>query len=121
MKKQILYWTPRILAILAILFLMLFSADCVDFQDWKKVLVCFIMHNIPAFIVAAITLVAWKWELAGGLLLVLVSLSGGMILGAFAGNPWALIFVVPFLIAGILFIIHHIHYGNIAGSDNPQI
>lgn len=120
MKRKILYFTPRILALLTILFMMSFSADCLDFREWKEVMTCFVMHNIPAFILVAATLLAWKWELAGGLLFILLAVSGGFTFGAFTGNLWALLFIIPFLLSGILFIIHHIRYGNIAGNESQE-
>lgn len=46
-KEKVLYWSPRILAILAILFIMMFSLDCFE-GKWNlgEQLTCLFMHNI---------------------------------------------------------------------------
>ncbi len=106
MKQKILYWTPRILAILAILFMMMFSLDCFgEYSTLREKLLCFIMHNIPAYIVIAVLIIAWKRELAGGILFLLTALAGSLYFRAFSGNPGVLLIMLPFLITGILFII----------------
>lgn len=108
MKQTILYWTARVLAILAILFMMMFSMDCFG-GSWttKEQLICFVMHNIPAFIVFLILLVAWKWELTGGILFMLAAVAGSIYFRAFSGNPGVLILLLPFVITGILFTVHN--------------
>lgn len=108
MKQSILFWTPRMLAILAILFMMMFSLDCFDCtSNVKEQLICFAMHNIPAFVVFLILLIAWKWELAGGTLFMLAAVAGSIYFRAFSGNPGVLIILLPFVITGILFIVHN--------------
>lgn len=37
---KILYWTLRILAIVAILFMMMFSLDCFEEEVTKNILIC---------------------------------------------------------------------------------
>jgi len=107
MKENILYWTPRILAILAILFMMMFSIDCFGGNyTLREQLICFFMHNIPAYILILALIIAWKWELAGGILFLLAALSGSIYFGAFSGNPGVLFLLLPFVITGILFIVH---------------
>ena len=109
MKEKILFWTPRILAILAILFMMMFSIDCFGGNyTLREQLVCFVMHNIPAFILILALIIAWKWELAGGILFLLAALAGSIYFRAFNGNPGVLIILLPFVITGILFIVHEV-------------
>jgi len=117
MKNKLLYWTPRILAILAILFMMMFSLDCFD-MGGKDTLICLVMHNIPAFIVIAVLIVAWKWELIGGILFVLAFIAAGIFFRSFGGNPASLIVIAPFLLTGILFILHHFLHAN---KETPSI
>jgi prepilin signal peptidase PulO-like enzyme (type II secretory pathway) len=71
----------------------------------------FLMHNIPVLILIVILVIAWKWELAGGALFILASISGTFVFHSFSGNPASLIVMAPFLIAGLLFIIHSVFYG----------
>jgi hypothetical protein len=115
-KKRFLYWTPRILGMLAILFMMLFSLDCFD-GDGKlgANLLCLLMHNIPALIILGVLIVAWKWELIGGILFLAASLTGMIFFNVFSGNWGALIVMTPFIITGILFILHHERYHRSVG------
>ncbi len=107
MKNNLLYWIPRVLAIIAILFMMIFSMDCFgEYTSLGKQLTCFVMHNIPAFIIVIILIIAWKREFAGGILFILCAIGGSFYFRGFAGNPGVLIIMAPFMFAGILFIIH---------------
>ena len=103
---KFLYWTPRIINIIAILFLMLFSMDCFGTEQTRQ-FVCFIMHNIPAFILTALLVISWKWEYIGGVLLILAAIAGSIFFGAFSGNSGVVILMVPFLLSGGLFILHN--------------
>ena len=109
MTKKLLYWTPRILAILAILFMMVFSMDCFE-MGGKDALICLVMHNIPAFIIIIVLIVAWKWELIGGILFAVAFIAAGIFFNSFTGNPASLIVISPFLVVGILFIVDYYLY-----------
>lgn len=111
MKQKTLLWIPRILAILAILFMMLFSLDCFEGgQGLGNQLKCFGMHNIPAFIVAVILVISWKWRLIGGMLFMAAAVAGSIFFNGFGGNWGVNIIMAPFLLAGILFMIHFFKY-----------
>ncbi|MBK7713068.1 MAG: hypothetical protein IPN67_06265 [Bacteroidales bacterium] len=108
MKEKLLYWIPRILTILAILFMIMFSLDVFGGNEpVGRQLLGFLMHNIPAFILTAILFVAWKWEVTGGVLFIVAAIAGSFFFRAFSGNPASLIVMIPFCIVGILFILHH--------------
>jgi hypothetical protein len=105
MTRKVLYWAPRILAILAILFMMMFSVDCFgENESLKNQLICLFMHNIPAFILILVLIVAWKWELIGGTIFILAFIAGTIFFNSFTGNWGSLVVISPFLITGILFI-----------------
>jgi prepilin signal peptidase PulO-like enzyme (type II secretory pathway) len=70
----------------------------------------FLIHNIPVLILVAVLIIAWRWEMAGGVLFILASISGTVFFHSFSGNPGSLIVIAPFLLAGLLFILHHILY-----------
>ncbi|HLN21722.1 MAG TPA: hypothetical protein VK213_11575 [Bacteroidales bacterium] len=63
-----LHWAPRILCILIIIFLSLFSFDVFgqDASFWKT-LIAFLVHNIPSFVLIIILVLSWKWSWIGGL------------------------------------------------------
>jgi hypothetical protein len=108
MMQKIVYWGPRLLGIGAILFMMIFSLDCFDEgNSIGNVLICFLMHNIPAFICLAALIVAWKWELVGGIFFVLIFIAGTIFFKSFTGNLWSLLVISPLLLTGILFIVYH--------------
>ena len=111
------FWTPRILGILAISFISMFALDAFqpDKTLWEQ-LMDFLMHLVPSFILLAIFLVAWKWELIGGIIFVTI----GLILTPLIyihnynmnGSVWMSLGVIlmitfPFILMGALFIIDH--------------
>ncbi len=65
---KFVYWAPRILSILFILFLALFSLDVFGngYGFWGTT-VAFLMHNIPSFVLLAVTWVAWRREIVGAI------------------------------------------------------
>jgi len=73
--KDWLFWTPRILGILAILFVSMFALDAFgQGKSFWQGLMDFAIHLVPSYILLAILLVAWKWELIGGALFVIIGL-----------------------------------------------
>ncbi|MDO8516648.1 MAG: hypothetical protein Q7S33_00840 [Nanoarchaeota archaeon] len=66
--SKLLYWSPRILSILFILFLSLFSLDIFgnNYTFWETIIGLF-MHNIPSFVLIIILLISWKHEWVGAI------------------------------------------------------
>ena len=115
--KPFLYWFPRILCILAILFVSIFALDAFqpELTFWQQIQ-GFIMHLIPSFVLLLFLVIAWKWELIGGVIFVLIGLvlspfiymhnynmngSVRMSIGIIA------IIIFPFILVGIFFILGH--------------
>jgi hypothetical protein len=67
--NKFIFWTPRILVILFILFLAMFSLDIFEntYTFWETVVGLF-MHNIPSLILLVILLITWKQELVGAII-----------------------------------------------------
>jgi len=65
--SKFIYWTPRILSIIFILFLALMSLDVFEgnYGFWGTIVGLF-MHNIPAMILLIVLLISWKHEIVGG-------------------------------------------------------
>jgi len=116
-STKVLHWTPRILCILAILFVSLFALDSFSSERtfWQNI-GALIMHLIPSFVLLAVLIVAWKWEKIGGITLTILGLSFFIFIFIFnlkrthsvaTSLMIALTFSVPFVLAGILFIISH--------------
>ncbi|MGI6413103.1 MAG: DUF7670 domain-containing protein [Syntrophomonadaceae bacterium] len=114
MKKtgKVLYWIPRILSILFICFLTIFSFDV--FEPGKgigEILLGLFMHNIPSIIMAVLLAIAWKKEIVGavsyfgaGLLYIgLVVINSD--LPWYIAITWSLTISGPAFIIGALFLI----------------
>ena len=114
---RLFHWLPRIFCILAILFVSLFAADAFrpGHTIWQQ-LGDFFIHLIPSYILLAFLIIAWKWELIGGIIFMVIGLafspfifmhnynmnhSVGMSLGII------LMITFPFVVIGILFIKSH--------------
>jgi hypothetical protein len=108
MKNRVIYWIPRILALLAILFMGMFSLDSFggDESTGKKLL-GFFVHNIPVLVLIIFLVIAWKHELAGGLLFIVASIAMSIFFRSFSGNPGSIIVISPFLITGLFFVLNH--------------
>jgi hypothetical protein len=117
-STKVLYWTARILCILAILFVSLFSLDSFSSERtvWQNI-AAFLMHNIPSFVLLATLIIAWKWEKVGGIILTIIGLAFSIFIFGFnyKRNHFpvmtcllqALLIAIPFVLAGILFILSH--------------
>jgi hypothetical protein len=68
-SRTALFWAPRVLSIAFLAFLSLFALDVFDGRlgFWQTVLAFFI-HLIPVFVLAAILILAWRWEWIGAAL-----------------------------------------------------
>ena len=119
MKKsiKIFHWTPRIICLLAILFVSLFAADAFapELTIWQQI-GAFIIHLIPSFILLAFLIVAWKWEYVGGLIFLIIGVVFSPIVFIHNYNMnhsvWMslgiiLIITIPFFIVGVLFMVSH--------------
>ncbi len=119
MKKTIRFahWAPRIICILAILFISLFAADAFDpgLTSGQQIL-GFIIHLIPSFVLIALLIIAWKWEYLGGIIFMIIGigLSPFIFMGNYRMNHsvWLSLSIImavtlPFAIIGFLFILSH--------------
>lgn len=119
-KKKVnnfVYWTPRILSVIFIIFLSLFSFDIFDMElgFWRTILGLF-MHNLPSLILLGAVLVSWKKnEIVGGIVFILAGLFYFLmiLINLLKNSPeevyelfWTLIITGPALLIGILFLIN---------------
>jgi len=109
MIEKILYWTPRAIGVLGLLFMLMFSFDVFDGNaPLGKKLLGFLIHNIPVIILGLVIAAAWFWELEGGILIIAAALIACFKFNSFTTNKASLIIFIPFIITGILFIVHHL-------------
>ncbi len=111
--NKFIFWAPRILAIIFILFLAMFSLDVFEgnYGFWGTIIGLF-MHNIPALILLAVLLISWKHEIVGGIAFILAGISHNVLsIVRDTVDPWyvalsvSLILDVPAFLIGILFLI----------------
>jgi hypothetical protein len=103
--NRILYWSPRVLAILFIIFMALMSLDVItpEASIWEIICGMF-MHNIPTMVMIVVLIVAWKREIVGGIVFILAGVAY-IILTATSGLPWYIVLSWSFTIAGPAFLI----------------
>lgn len=76
MKKTWHFWLPRILALLFVGVISLFAFDVFDGESQLgEMILGFIVHLTPTYVLLALLLIAWKWPLPGGILFVLMGAS----------------------------------------------
>jgi hypothetical protein len=113
--KGFLLWTPRVLVILFIAFVVLFSFDVFGTgAGFWATLLAFLMHNIPAFILLIALILAWRWEWVGALVFIGF---GIWYLVAIRDQPavaYVLLAGIPMLI-GLLFLVGWIWRKKIRG------
>ena len=113
----IIHWLPRVICILAILFVSMFALD--SFEPGMPLLQQlgrFFMHLIPTFVLIIFLVAAWKWELPGGIIFMLIGLGFTPIVYMMNyhmnNSVWMSVSVVlminfPFVLVGILFVLSH--------------
>jgi hypothetical protein len=110
--NKFIYWTPRILSIIFIPFLMIFSLDVFvpGLIAWQ-IAVGLFMHNIPALILLAVLVVSWRHEIVGGIVFILAGIAyiaSMLVAGRLKGGMWVSIPIIagPAFLIGILFIVN---------------
>lgn len=111
--NKFIYWTPRILSIILVLFLTIFSWDVFDenLGFWQTIF-GLLIHNLPAIMLAVIIWISWKYEVVGGIAFILASIAH-MVFSVLRVDhePWyissafSLIIDGPAFFIGILFLI----------------
>ena len=114
---KVIHWLPRIICILAILFISLFALDAFEhgITIWQKI-GAFLVHLIPSFILLIFLTIAWKWEFIGGIIFLVIGLGFSPYIFMHNYNmkhsvALTLLTVMcinmPFVVVGILFLISH--------------
>ena len=107
--NKFIFQTPRILAVLFIIFLALFSLDIFEgnYGFWGTILGLF-MHNIPSMVLLIILIISWKHELVGAITFILVGILY-IVFNIITGNPnaelWYTTLFIFLQISGTTFLI----------------
>ena len=122
-STKIIHWTPRIIGILAILFVSMFALDSFggDKTVWEQIKE-FLIHLTPTYILIFFLVIAWKWEIVGGILFIIFgsALTPYIYIKNLNMNHdvWMSIGIIstitiPFIIVGILFIVSYFKKHNV--------
>ena len=108
---KFLFWLPRILSVLFILFLSMFSLDVYEpGMSAREVAIRMLMHNIPSFIMIVLLIIAWRNDIFGAISFI----GAGLFYMAFIvmnttqpwyiAITWGLSSVGPAFLIGILYL-----------------
>lgn len=110
--SKFIYWTPRILSIIFICFLTSFSFDVIlPGLSLKQIITGMLLHNVPTFILIAVLVIAWKYEIVGGIAFI----TAGLLYIIFTARAeiawyiklsWSLTISGPAFIIGVLFLMN---------------
>ena len=105
--NKILYWAPRVLTILYIAFISIFALDVFGEYGFPEVLVALFMHLLPTIVLVIILLIAWKKELIGGIIFLLLGILFTIFFKTYEDPISFLIISMPVFLVGGLFLINH--------------
>lgn len=128
--NKFIFWTPRILSILFILFLALFSFDVFDScSGFSGCALALFMHNLPSIVLLILLIISWKHELVGAITFISAGIlyTSLCIVRFIMGSPkvgymlsWPLTIAVPAFLVGILFLIGWRRKKIISKKKNPK-
>ena len=102
--KKLLFWTPRIMTILFAVFISLFALDVFGpGQSLGEMLLGFLIHLIPTYLIVIALVIAWRWEWVGAILFVGLGL---LYILWMRGMPWPAYLVLSgtSCLIGLLFL-----------------
>lgn len=120
-----LYWTPRVLSIIFVLFLALMSLDVFEEgQGFWQAVGALVLHLIPAFVLLVVLLVAWKYEIVGAVGFILAGL---VYIALLLNSPfawyklsWAIQIAGVAFLTGILFLVGW-RKKRVSGAARPNV
>ena len=117
MKKsiQVYHWLPRIISILAILFIGIYALFAyLNDQSAEQETGSYLFYLIPCFVFIILLIASWNWELTGGILFILIGFALSPLVFAYnykmdeltsMSFGTAMSLAIPFIVVGILFIL----------------
>ena len=105
--KKTLFWVPRVLGIVFVLFISMFALDAFDAKTpFIKALAGFLIHLIPAYLLIIMLIIAWKKEMIGGILYIAMGIAF-LFMSRFEFQ--ASIIFGPLVLIGSLFLVSHFY------------
>ena len=104
MKKPWHFLLPRILAMLFIGLISLFAFDIFDNESpIGEMIIGFLIHLTPTYVLLAMLFIAWKWPFPGGILFILLGASYFFLATDQHWSAYLIVAGTPMLI-GLLFM-----------------
>ena len=101
---RVLFWMPRLIGLWFVLFVSMFVFDMPsDDSDWSTMLAGAAMHLVVAVACLGLLVVAWRREIAGGVLFVVAGGTWTLFWGQFLLMHYLVVGALPVLI-GVLFL-----------------
>ena len=101
--ERLLVWVPRVLGIAACVFIGLFALDVfTENESWWSAVGAFVVHLLPALVLLALVVLAWRWEWVGGVGFICLAI----VYATIARNrpDWVLVISGPLFVVGALFL-----------------
>ena len=106
LMHQTIKWISRTLAVVYVIFISLFALDVFSGQyNIGQTIMALIIHLLPAFVVIAVSILAWRQESAGGMAFIILAILFTIYFRTYRRMDYFLIITVPLLIIGGLFLI----------------
>lgn len=100
-----LYWLPRCFAIGYIIFLSLFSLDVfTGTSPLSVVLMGFLIHLIPSYILLIALIVAWKKETVGGVFFLFLAVAFTLFFQTYTEVGYFILISIPIFFIGFSFL-----------------
>ncbi len=105
-NARLLYWSPRVLSIVLVLFLGMFALDVFgESRGFWQTIAAFLIHLIPAMLIAGVLIAAWRWEWIGAALYSVAAVYYAVTV--LPGHmDWAATISVPLLAIAALFLMN---------------
>jgi hypothetical protein len=119
--RLLLYWAPRLLALLFAAFLSIFALDVFSGEHgfWET-MVALLMHLVPTAVILVVTAIAWRWEWAGAIVFALLGVAYIVrFWGRFPASVYLFIAGPLFLIA-LLFLVGWIMRAKLRPAATPS-
>lgn len=112
--KKLLYFSPRVLSLMMVVFLMLFSLDVFKITTTTQDLVVgLVIHNLPALLLLITSIIAWKYELFGTVVFYIGAIIYGFMVFTNQLNflmqlNWFLSLATPLVFIGTLYLLNYL-------------
>ena len=100
--KKILFWTPKILTILYIIFITIFAFD------ESVISLPFIVHLFPTIILTLILVLTWKRPITGGIIFLILGVLFAIFLNAIKTLLTFFLISFPPILIGVLLLLSRI-------------